>query len=59
MRVAAQLGGKTGMSSAPPRKNANRDCSIRPYRTGSRSAIRDAACDSSRSTGSGRFGAGT
>jgi hypothetical protein len=43
------------ISRAAPRKNAKRDGSIRPYRTGSRSAIRDAACDSSRSTGSWRF----
>ena len=42
------------MISAAPRKNANRDASIRPYRTGTRSAIRESACDSSSATGSGR-----
>ena len=40
--------------NAAPRKNANGEVSIRPYRIGTNSGTRDRACDSRSSTGSGR-----
>ena len=44
---------------APPRKKANGDTSIRPYRIGPSSGRRVCACSSSRSMGSLRLGAGS
>ena len=46
------------MTRAAPRKKANGEAAIRPYRTGSNSGSRDTACRSSRLTGSGRPTAG-
>ena len=43
------------MTSAAPRKNANGDTSIRPYRIGTSSATRELACDSSKATESRPF----
>lgn len=39
------------MIAAPPRKNANGDSAMRPYRIGTNSATRDSACAVSTSIG--------
>ena len=40
------------MINAAPRKNANGETSIRPYRIGTSSGTRETACSSSNPTGS-------
>ena len=47
------------MMYAAPRKNANGECSIRPWRIGTNSASRLGICSSSRPIGSGRSSHGT
>ncbi len=46
------------MIRAAPRKKVNGETSMRPYRMGTSSGTRLAACSSSRATGSGRSGSG-
>ena len=46
------------MTIAEPRRKANGDAAMRPWRIGTSSGMRDLACCSSSEIGSGRLGAG-
>ncbi len=57
--VHGVLARSLAIGRAAPRKKANGDSSIRPYRTGTSSGTLDSACRSSNARGSGRFAGGS